>query len=99
MTTEKYKCSLCIYETNKKYNLNRHMMAKHKNTVNDKECNKCGKILSSKNYLQKHLLICKGVSNPLECHKILANSSSKAKHFLNVKRKNNRRRKKKKYNK
>ena len=55
-----------------------------RNTANDKECIKCGKILSSKYYLQKHLIICKGVSNPLECHlchKILANSGSKSHHL------------------
>ena len=39
-----------------------------KNLNLDKKCNKCSKIFSSKSYLQKHLLICKGVSNPLECH-------------------------------
>ena len=31
MTSKNYKCSLCKYESNKRYNLNRHMMAKHKN--------------------------------------------------------------------
>jgi len=124
MKAEKYKCSLCNYESNKKYNFNRHMITKHyntdykntvddykntvddyrntvddckntvddyrntvddcKNTVDDKKCTKCNKILSSKYYLQKHLLICKGVSNPLECyicHKILYDSSSKSKHL------------------
>jgi len=48
------------------------------------KCSKCSKILSSKNYLQKHLLICKGVSNPLECylcHKIYSSRSSKSKHL------------------
>jgi hypothetical protein len=50
----------------------------------DKKCNKCNKILSSKYYLKKHLLKCKGVSNPLECHichKILYDSSSKSNHL------------------
>ena len=54
------------------------------NTVNDNKCLKCSKKLSSKQYLNKHLLICKGVSNPLECylcHKILSDSSSKSKHL------------------
>ena len=54
------------------------------NTVNDNECYKCNKKLSSKQYLNKHLLICKGVLNPLECylcHKILSDSSSKSKHL------------------
>ncbi len=51
------------------------------NMVNDKQCNK---ILSSKQNLNKHLLICKGISNPLECHlchKILSDRSSKSKHL------------------
>ena len=54
------------------------------NTINDKKCSKCSKILSSKQNLNNHLIICKGVLNPLECHichKILANSSSKSKHL------------------
>jgi hypothetical protein len=40
--------------------------------------------LSSKQNLNKHLLICKGVSNPLECHlchKVLANRGSKSTHL------------------
>jgi hypothetical protein len=52
-----------------------------KKTVND---NKCSKILSSKYYLKKHLLICKGILNPLECHlchKIYACRASKSKHL------------------
>lgn len=105
-----YNCSFCKYKSNKKFNLNRHMVAKHNNennsnittinnnttidnsninnnnnntTINNK-CNKCNKILSSKQYLNKHILICKGVSNPLECHlchKIFANSGSKSTHL------------------
>ncbi len=64
---------------------------------NEKECNemnkcsKCNKELSSKYYLEKHLLICKGVSNTLECHlchKIFAHSSSKSKHLKTCKEKN-----------
>ncbi len=31
MKPEKYNCSLCNYESNKKYNFNRHMVAKHNN--------------------------------------------------------------------
>lgn len=38
------------------------------NTIIDNKCSKCNKILSSKRNLEKHLLICKGVLNPLECH-------------------------------
>ena len=58
----------------------------------DNKCNKCNKILSSKYYLQKHLLICKGVSNPLECHicnKIYSSSSSKSKHLKICRHKTN----------
>ena len=96
MISEKYKCSLCNYESNKKYNFNRHMVAKHnnndcknlnddyKNLNDDNKCNKCNKILSSKYYLQKHLLLCKGVSNSLECHlchKIYSCYASKSNHL------------------
>jgi len=51
---------------------------------NKNKCSKCNKELSSKNYLKKHILICKGVSNPLECHychKIYSNTSSKSNHL------------------
>ena len=103
MKPEIYKCSLCNYESYKKYNFNRHMITKHndidnknviidnknviidnKNVIIDNKCSKCNKILSSKQYLQKHLLICKGVSNPLECHichKIYVCRSSKSRHI------------------
>jgi hypothetical protein len=113
MISKKYKCSDCEYESEKKYNIKRHMMSKHKkekinistsnnnnihennnvnennvnennNVHNDNKCSKCNKILSSKQYLQKHLLICKGVSNPLECHlchKIYASRTSKSNHL------------------
>ncbi len=42
---------------------NRNTVTDNKNTVTDNKCSKCSKILSSKQYLQKHLVICKGVSN------------------------------------
>ena len=51
-------------------------------------CIKCNKKLSSKQSLKKHLLICKGVSNPLECHlchKIYYDSSSKSRHLKKCK--------------
>lgn len=52
------------------------------------KCNKCSKFLSSKQNLNNHLKICKGILNPLECHlchKILSNSSSKSKHLKRCK--------------
>lgn len=86
-----FNCSKCVYQTNKKFNLNRHITSKHKenynintNDTNDNKCDKCNKILSSKQYLNNHLLNCNGVSNPLECHichKILANRGSKSSHL------------------
>jgi hypothetical protein len=54
------------------------------NTDIDNKCYKCNKILSSKQNLNKHLLICKGVLNPLECHlchKLFFDSSSKSRHL------------------
>ena len=90
-----FNCSKCVYQTNKKFNLNRHITSKHKedynindiintNDINDNKCDKCNKILSSKRNLNNHLLNCNGVSNPLECHichKILANRGSKSSHL------------------
>jgi len=67
---------------------NRNTVTDNKNTVTDNKCSKCSKILSSKQYLQKHLVICKGVSNTLECHfchKIFASYSSKSKHLKTCK--------------
>ncbi len=64
---------------------------KDRNTNNDNNiCNKCGKTLSSKSYLNKHLIICKGVSNPLECHichKIFSHYNSKSFHLKKCKEK------------
>jgi len=103
MISKNFSCSFCEYKSCKKYNLERHMITKHKNEYDIKntdinnntdiinnntdinnKCIKCNKILSSKQYLEKHLLICKGVSNPLECHlchKIYYDSSSKSRHL------------------
>ena len=117
MSSKIYNCSLCLYNTDIKFNFNRHMVLKHtnnkdknvdiegkntginctntgiegkntgikcKNTGTDSKCVKCNKILSSKQYLNNHLLNCNGVSNPLECHlchKILANRGSKSSHL------------------
>ena len=47
---------------------NKNLNLDNKNLNLDNKCSKCNKILSSKQYLKKHLLICKGVSNILECH-------------------------------
>ena len=54
------------------------------------KCEKCTKVLKTKNNLTNHIKICKGVLNPLECHychKILANSSSKSQHIKTCKAK------------
>ena len=62
------------------------------NVCNDKQCYKCNKILSSKQNLKKHLLICNGLSNPFECHlchKILSDRTSKFKHLKICKGKEN----------
>lgn len=70
-----------IHENN---NVNENNVNENNNVHNDNKCSKCNKILSSKQYLQKHLLICKGVSNPLECHlchKIYASRTSKSNHL------------------
>ncbi len=51
---------------------------------NNFKCNKCNKILASKQSLNRHIIICKEISNPLECHichKIFSHRSSKSKHL------------------
>jgi len=56
--------------------------------INSTTCSKCGKKLSSKTYLNKHLIKCNGISNPLECpicHKIYANRFSKSVHIKKCK--------------
>ena len=121
MSSKIYNCSLCLYNTDIKFNFNRHMVLKHtnnkdknadingkKDNISDKKdniseknvivpdkndnidskCVKCNKILSSKKYLQKHLIICKGVSNALECHlchKIFSFRNSKSRHLKTCK--------------
>ena len=58
--------------------------------INKYECNKCTKVLKTKNNLKNHINICKGVLNPLECHychKTLCDYSSKSKHIKTCKAK------------
>ena len=62
------------------------------NTNNTNICDKCGKSLSSKYYLNKHFEKCKGVINSLECficHRIFSFSSAKAVHLKKCRIKNN----------
>jgi hypothetical protein len=73
-----------INNNNTTINNNNTTINNNNTTINNNKCNKCNKILSSKQYLNKHVLICKGISNPLECHichKIFANSGSKSTHL------------------
>ena len=75
-------------------NKNKDIIDKNKEVINGNteslngiekyKCEKCIKVLKSKQSLNYHINICKGVSNILECHychKILSDSSSKAKHL------------------
>lgn len=60
------------------------------NSNNGNKCTKCNKILSSKSYLNKHLLKCTGVSNPLQCHicnRIFSHRASKSYHIKKCKEK------------
>ena len=71
---------------------NKNTVINNKNTVinNKFNCSKCEKTLKTKQGLNYHINICKGVLNPLECHychKVLYDSSSKAKHIKTCKAK------------
>lgn len=87
-----------IIEDNNDINTHNNDIIEDKNYINtDKNdiiedkciiCIKCNKKLSSKQSLKNHLLICKSVSNPLECHlchKIYYDSSSKSRHLKKCK--------------
>jgi hypothetical protein len=53
-------------------------------TNNNNQCLKCNKIMSSKQSLQRHTNICKGITNSLECHlchKVFAFTQGKIKHL------------------
>lgn len=54
---------------------------------NNFKCNKYNKILASKQSLNRHIIICKGVLNPLECHicnKLFSHINSKIRTFKNL---------------
>ena len=51
MISKKYKCSECEYESEKKYNINRHMMAKHKKDKVNISMNNNNNINQNSNYL------------------------------------------------
>jgi len=60
MTSIFYNCSLCKYKSSKKFNLNRHMVAKH----NNENCNNV--ITNCKNVINN----CKNVIIDNKCNKI-----------------------------
>jgi len=69
-----YICYDCNYTTNIKCNYNKHILTKKhiheciKKSINNK-CNKCNKMLKSKQSLENHIVICRGTTNVLECGK------------------------------
>lgn len=82
-----YKCDSCHYNTNNKYNFNRHYINKHiinKDNSDKFKCHKCYKLLCSKQSLNNHLIICNSITNILQCykcHKVLSSYSSKSIHL------------------
>jgi len=97
-----YKCNYCNYISDRKHNIKLHSDIKHKDMVIVKEnsdiiidnlnkcdkCDKCDKKFSTKQYLKKHQLNCKGFYNKLECQKckkILSSSSNKLRHMKTCK--------------
>ena len=97
-----YNCLECTYNTEKKYNLDRHIISKHKISnpngvipnpkgVIPNQCEKCQKVYSSKGNLNKHLLICKGPIIDVKiceyCKKTLASKRNKENHLTTCKEK------------
>lgn len=85
-----HNCDMCGYKTDNIIMFNNHINIIHNKksfkSINNSfnYCLKCGKILATKYSLEKHIIICKGVLNPFECHichKILASYSSKCHHL------------------
>ena len=93
----KYKCDLCFYQTNNKFNLKRHHDNKHYNLHFDKNvsfkpcenvipkfiCKKCNKIYNSNRYLLKHEKNCIGLDD-LTCPKCMisfTNRHNKSRHI------------------
>jgi len=91
-----FNCEFCKYQTNKKYNLNRHITTKHKKKeikeeeikeeIKEEEiynCDKCDKNYKTKKYFNNHQKICNGL-NVLSCSKcmfIFTSRFSKSKHI------------------
>jgi glutaredoxin len=81
------------YKNNNNLNKNNNNLNKNNNNLNKNnniksnnifKCDKCSKILKTKQGLNYHINICKGVLNPLECpycHKIYALQQSKSQHL------------------
>lgn len=95
-----YFCKLCDYSTLIKCNFGKHIQTKkHKdkelldniNKININKnfiCEKCNKQFSSKQWLENHMLHCRGVSSILECckcNKIFKKSITRYKHEKNCK--------------
>jgi len=95
-----YKCDYCSYITDKKFNLNRHMLRddhkiitnKNKEIIIPNKCDKCLKILSNKYNLIRHYNVCKGIFISKicnYCNKEFKNIYSKNTHLINCSLKNN----------
>lgn len=93
-------CTYCDQKFTNHYNCKRHMelYCKHRPVVEDlphiqvepvstsqlHTCEGCKKNFTRKHDLERHALRCKGVSNPLECHKchkVLSCAASKSRHL------------------
>ena len=78
------KIELNTYQNNTADQPNNTVAQPNNTTIFSLQCNKCNKILSSKQKLNYHTSICKGILNSLECyicHKILSNQGSKSRHM------------------
>lgn len=89
-----HSCEHCSYTTNKKYNLERHVATVHAAHRPDgpivnfetavHKCPHCYVACTSKRKLNAHIIVCKNIENPHQCHKcrkVFSCRASKSRHM------------------
>jgi len=91
-----FRCELCDFTSNRKYNLNRHAITQHLfkdeddlSVETDYACSKCPKIFTTMRWLKHHELKCKGVDvcTCEFCQTIFSTRFSKYRHYKTCKKK------------